>query len=333
MTLRAKLLAALRAVLGVALLAWVLSDPEVWQGVRALVEAVWLLPVLAVLVLFGAAVEAVRLAVVFRSRGLDLSVADACRVIALGTFFNFCIPGGTGGDVMKLYYLAADQRGRRVEVATLLFVDRLLSLFSVLLVILLLSLASGALLAEHEALRWMVRGAWLLAGGVALATAIAWSARIRHSAAFGAVLARLPLRRYVERGVDALFAFRHHTGALAAGLAVSMVGHATLLAMFVLTAGVVLPGVPLVPMCLLSLLGMLANVLPLTPGGIGVGEAAFDELFQLAGFGAGSPLILAWRAAQIPLLVLGCLVYVLGLRRGAALTRSAPAPERAAELE
>jgi uncharacterized membrane protein YbhN (UPF0104 family) len=60
---------------------------------------------------------------------------------------------------------------------------------------------------------------------------------------------------------------------------------------------------------------MLANAIPLTPGGLGVGEVAFDRLFVMAGFAGGSLLILTWRLAMLPVCLVGALLYVLGSQR------------------
>jgi uncharacterized protein (TIRG00374 family) len=60
---------------------------------------------------------------------------------------------------------------------------------------------------------------------------------------------------------------------------------------------------------------MLANVIPLTPGGIGVGEAAFGEIYQaLSGVGAGATVALVmWRIARL-ISVLPGLIFILSAK-------------------
>ena len=82
--------------------------------------------------------------------------------------------------------------------------------------------------------------------------------------------------------------------------------------MFVLAASVFLPDCPPVLAMLSSLLAMLANVLPLTPGGLGVGELAFDRLFETQGHEGGASLMLSWRAAMLPIVLAGGVLYALG---------------------
>ena len=103
----------LRAALGVGLLYYVLKVTGGWTAAKQLISAKWLLPWLSAFTIFGAAIEAKRLGVLFGAQGMRLSFVQGYHVVAIGALFNFCIPGGTGGDVMKLYYLAAGNRGRR----------------------------------------------------------------------------------------------------------------------------------------------------------------------------------------------------------------------------
>src|SRR5262249_49897137 len=87
--------------------------------------------------------------------------------------------------------------------------------------------------------------------------------------------------------------------------------------LFSAAAKVFIPNAPPLVVSLLSLLGLLANALPITPGGLGVGEAAFEGLFRSIGYTHGSQLILAWRAGMIALCGIGCALYIAGADNGA----------------
>lgn len=304
----------LRAALGVGLFYYVLSATGGWSTVKQLISTAWLLPGLAALTLFGAAIEAKRLGFLFKSQGMLLSFGQGYRLVAIGTLFNLCIPGGTGGDVVKLYYLASDNRGRGIEVATLLLVDRAVALFSLLFLVMVLALVNGQLVATYPLIRWLVAAAvvgmiGLLAGGV-----VACSARLRSSGWYTCLLARLPLSRHLARVSDALYAFREHKTALLKAASLSLVGHLALSLMFTAAGTVLLPEAPGLAIALLALLGLLANALPITPGGLGVGEAAFEGLFRSVGYAGGVQLIIAWRAAMLGLSLAGSLFYITGAR-------------------
>jgi uncharacterized membrane protein YbhN (UPF0104 family) len=109
----------------------------------------------------------------------------------------------------------------------------------------------------------------------------------------------------------------------AAGL--SFIGHLALLAVLGAAAKVFMPDAPAGAVGMLALLGLLANALPITPGGLGVGEAAFEGLFRVAGYSHGAQLILAWRAGMLALCGIGCALYIAGAHRVSASNEAAGA--------
>lgn len=306
----------LRVALGVGLLYYVLKVTGGWMAAKQLISTKWLLPWISALTIFGAAIEARRLGVLFGAQGMRLSFVEGYRAVAIAALFNFCIPGGTGGDVMKLYYLAADSRGRRVEIATLIFVDRAVALFCMLSLVVALALLDGRLVWDHPLIGSLVAVAAIGALALLAGGAVACSTRLRESRRYAYLIARVPGRRYLTRAADALYVFRKNRAALARAAALSAVGHLALLCLINAAARAFMPNAKPLTVSLLALLGLLANALPITPGGLGVGEAAFEGLFRSAGYGGGARLILAWRAGMLALCCLGCALYATGARRG-----------------
>jgi uncharacterized protein (TIRG00374 family) len=303
-----------RAAFGVGLLYYALKVSGGWGAAKQLVSTAWLLPCLSMLTIFGAAIESKRLWFLFRAQDMSLSFVDGYRAVAIGALFNFCIPGGTGGDVMKLYYLAANKRGRRVEIATVLFVDRVVALFCMLCLVVALALLDGKLVWEYPLIGGLVGAAGVIALGLLLGGAIACSATLRASRWYAYLMVRLPMRRYLARVADALYAFRERKAAMLKAAALSLIGHLALLGIFTVAGKTLVPGASATVISLLALLGLLANALPITPGGLGVGEAAFEGLFRSVGYSGGAQLILAWRAGMLTLCFVGCALYIAGAR-------------------
>ncbi len=309
------LLLGIRIGLGIGLLYYVMTETGGWSAARQFISTPWLLPGLTALTILGAAIEAKRLELLLRSQGIRISFGYGYRVVTIGAFFNFCIPGGTGGDVMKLYYLASDNRKQVIEVATVLLVDRAVALFAWLLLIVGLALLNAQLLEAHALIQLLAAiSVCALVGLVSLAT-LSCSTPFRTSRLYRFVVTKMPLHKYLQRVSDALYAFRDHKAALLGAALLSMSGHVALAGMLVGVASVFIPQAPPLTVCLLSLSALLANALPITPGGLGVGEAAFEGLFTSVGFAGGAKLILAWRVGMLPLCVLGSVLYIVGNRR------------------
>jgi len=91
--------------------------------------------------------------------------------------------------------------------------------------------------------------------------------------------------------------------------------------MFRYVGAIIIPQATGLTTPVLALFGMLGNALPVTPGGLGVGEAAFDRLFNLAGFAGGASMLLGWRSGMLPLCAVGCLFYVMGVNLSVSTKR------------
>ena len=62
-------------------------------------------------------------------------------------------------------------------------------------------------------------------------------------------------------------------------------------------------------------MGFIINTIPITPGGIGVGEAAMENLFLLAGLEGGASTLLGWRIIMIVSGLIGLACYLRGKDR------------------
>jgi uncharacterized protein (TIRG00374 family) len=312
---------ASRAALGIALLAYVLRSGGAWESLQQLFGLIWLVALLNLVPLLGAAVEARRLGVLFGAYGVQLPFALAYRTIAVATLFNMWVPGGTGGDVMKFFYFARRNRGRGVEVATIVLVDRTVALFSLLLLISILLVAQRETTELAPVITRLAGGTGLGLGLLLVATVAVWSPSIRESRAYGFVVRRLPLGGHLARAADAAYAFRTRRRALAVAVLLSLGGHLMLAATLALTGSFLVPGVSPLLVSTLSLLGLIANVIPITPGGVGVGEAAAEALFRSIGVPGGSAMVTSWRAGLIGLCALGAGFFFLGDRNSRRLSQ------------
>jgi glycosyltransferase 2 family protein len=62
-----------------------------------------------------------------------LSLGRVFVLLLIGVFFNFDIPGGTGGDVVKVFYLLKETPGRRAHALLSVLVDRIIGLLGLAL--------------------------------------------------------------------------------------------------------------------------------------------------------------------------------------------------------
>jgi glycosyltransferase 2 family protein len=315
-----------RGAIGLALFSFVLGRTDAVTAFSRFLGALWLIPALLALTAYGASIEAERLRIYFGAAGLTLGWSRAYVMVAVGTFFNMCIPGGTGGDMAKLFYLAKDNRQRGPDVAAAILVDRLVALSALLATVTGLSLWNIALVRTRPVLLGL---SGLAAAGLATLALLAWvapTAGFERSRLVAWLGARQGAVRHLAALSHGLAGFVASRRLLLAGFAISLAGHAGLLTTFVLLTRVVAPGISISVVALLASMGMLANAIPITPGGLGVGEAAFEQLFRMAGMTGGASLVLAWRIAMLPLAAVGVLLYTTGRVGSGPRTEAAVAP-------
>jgi uncharacterized protein (TIRG00374 family) len=310
-----KILAIGRIFLGLALLVFILFGRDNGIDIGRFLDAAWLFAALPMLALVNGSVEALRLGMLCHSQQAQLGFRHALRLVLVSVFFNFFVPGGTGGDVAKMYYLAADNPGKGLELAVVVFVDRVTGLLGLIITVMLLALINIPLVSDYPLIRWLLGMLAIVLAGVAVSALLIYAGSFRKSRIFRYIRERLPLQHYVGRAAEAVGAFRAHKLALLVAVVISVLGNAVMVLMFLLAGSVFMPDAPSAAVCFLAVLGMFANALPLTPGGLGVGEAAFEGLFGMLGIAAGAMLMVSWRLGMLPLGIVGGLYYITGVRR------------------
>ena len=314
-----------RLVLGLALLAFVVARTGALRLVPQLRVAPWLIPLFAAQGARGVLLEAARLRLLLRSQQVILPLPRAIRLCLTAVPFNYVIPGGVGGDVMKFAGLAGQRRQQGVELAAVVLVDRVTGLASLLLVALAAALASGGLATAPRPLQLAALAAALGLAALATVVWLVWSPAVRGGGLYRYLTTRAPLHRVTARVFDAFYAFREHRPAVAWALAMTVAGYVLLAGIFVLAAPAVMDPAPPARLAWIGLLALVANVLPITPGGLGVGEAAFAAAYGMSGVGGGAHLVLLMRLGVVPWAVVGALLYGLGQQGNRPTLDTAPA--------
>lgn len=306
----------LRLGIGVGILVYLARSGQInFSSLLRLIHA-WPITVMATgILLLDILLMSIRASLLFSSARLSLSVGNSIQLNLVGFLFSTFLPGAAGGDIAKLVYATRENRGRRAEVATVLILDRLLGLFSLVLLPLLFAPFFRDLLGSVAVLRRIVIADGMLAalmlGGT---TMVMFFAPAREWA--GKLLNRWPgIRSLTLRVFDSLTVQGKARGTLLIALLLSVLANLALIAVTALGLYAVSPGSLSMRLTLVAPIGHVVNSIPLTPGGIGVGETAFNALFALTGMNGGAEALLCVRLWNVIIGMLGFLVYVFGLGR------------------
>ncbi|MFZ5585094.1 MAG: lysylphosphatidylglycerol synthase transmembrane domain-containing protein [Thermodesulfobacteriota bacterium] len=218
------------------------------------------------------------------TQGLRMGFFRVFGIFYLGFFANTLLLGAIGGDVVRAAVVCQDSQGSRMPALSTILLDRVCGLYAIICV----GALSGLLLPQESfghplinALRSFV----LVAFGVvtaATAAALVFAARLvawgqaRRVEGKNFILAKL------LDLLAAIASFRKAPGRLGFGFAVSII--IQLLTVLTVFLACWIGGHSQLgywDCAFATSMAMLASIIPLTPGGMGIGEAAFTQVCLL----------------------------------------------------
>ncbi len=331
---RGWLVTGLKLGLTIGLLTWLVAkgqlDPDrLWQALQRR-------ELIALAIVLGAvniSTSAVRWLLLLRSEGIDCSLRLALRLTWIGHFWNMVIPGAVSGDAVKMYYIGRCAPTKREEAWTTVFVDRLIGMAA------LVSLSTMATLANFEFMtsRPELRNTALTMAAVLVAMAGVGAALAlgvgRRSTVAVSLRARLPFAEGLRRAYHAMLRLGQRPWTVVVAFLISLFSHGSaVVTTYVVGHAAGEQALSLLQYCVVVPVALFANALPLTPGGIGVGEAVMGNLFDWSGGAAsdGTTIMLLYRFMFYALAGLGAVLYVL--HRG-DVDPPAPGPEASRSAE
>lgn len=237
-----------------------------------------------------------------KANGFSIPVLRVFRIFFTGQFFNAFFPGGCGGDLVRAYYAAREIPDKQTEAVFTVVTDRFIGLLVFMLVgaVLVAMKADDYLRMDRTRIPFMLIMIFL-AGTATLFILLfrrhvfekkGFLHSLTETTRFGPTLRRL---------YDSLFFYRQHPGVLTRSAFFS------LLNLLFLTGACLCFGkslniqTPALNYFILFPVITVFTAIPLTPGGIGVRESLFVNLF--AGIGVAAYL-------SVPL---SLLVYIGGV--------------------
>ncbi|MEM7134918.1 MAG: lysylphosphatidylglycerol synthase transmembrane domain-containing protein [Chloroflexota bacterium] len=291
----------LKVAIGLALLVWLyylLEDPaETWQNI---VNANGALLALGALMYTGAvALSGLKWGILLRAIGIPVPIDRLLTYQWIAEFFNNFSPAQVGGDVMRGYSLAIDTQ-RRADAAASVLIDRFIGLTVFMIAA---AVASSLMIlwgypimgvAEGQDTFSYMRlialgslGASLLLIGAIVALL---SRRLKEWAEM--VMVKLPLIHRLtpiwHQLADAFNAYRHQkqaifVSAVSSGLIVIL----TSINIWLISSAISPNSISLMAVLTINpIIVFVGLALPLTPGGLGVRQAAFALSFGLVGVDA-----------------------------------------------
>ena len=240
-------------------------------------------------------ITALRWWMLLRARGLDVSPWQAFRLSMVGCFFNYCMPGSTGGDVIKAYYTAKNSSRRADSVMTVI-IDRIVGLLGLFV----LAGIAGLFIEHDSAVQKITRFVWIIASGVVLVSALYFSRRLRQASGLEWLLTKiLPEGSLIGKIDAAAVAYSYHKMTVLGSILASLPVH-LLLAISTSLAGWALGMTTPFPTLLAVIpIVFLVMAIPISPQGVGTTEFIAIRLLHHAPYATANQVIVMFVLARL----------------------------------
>lgn len=248
-----------------------------------------------------------------RAIGVQVNPKQTFILTWIGNFFNATLPGAVTGDVVKGYYVikAQHEEGRTRAFMTLL-IDRIVGLFGLIVMAFLALVLNLELILSQErlhSLAWMIT---VLFGATVVFYAIAVFPFKEGRDPFIRLFQRLPAKKISLKVYSAFKSYQHQKSTLLLTLLLAIGIHTLIALLFFQVANLMgLKEMELATQFFLMPIGLITVAIPIAPGGIGIGHAAFESLYQLAGFSGGADIFNLFVIVQLGVYLLGGIPYFL----------------------
>ena len=304
------LFAALRWAIAIAGIAYVL-DKLSWPDIVAMVQKANPIYLAASVLIFPLTflITGIRWHWLMQMLGIRISLARAFVLNMVGAFYNTFMPGSTGGDVLKAYYVSKFTAMRTHAVMSVI-VDRLIGLVALIII-------GGAMAAFQYQIR-ECREVAVICGMIVLGTifglAVFCNSKLRQITGLDFIINRLPMQQQVQTALQAIELYRQRPWLVLSTLVMTFPVHFTVIvsAMFVGTA-FSLP-LPLMYYWAAVPVIVLVGSIPISPQGAGVMEVLALQLTRVYGTSAGQAF--AWTMSIRLIQILWNLIGGLFVFRG-----------------
>lgn len=287
-TLRKVLGPSLKLLFSVALIYWLVTSGRLeFQSLSKLLDPAYLIPgLICCAVAIGLATQRWRQFLL--SQSLSVSYYHALQLTLIGNFFNFAMPGGVGGDLVKGYYITRSSPHAKLDAAVTVFLDRLIGLLAMSLLALFVMLFRWDLVQQQNEMKFIFYVVALVNAASFIVWAHIFSRRLNEVGWIEWILHLLPKKEALLKTYRTITNYRNSKKVFASTLGLSLAAQAFSVLFFVFAArGLGRTDLPTSAFFVVVPIAFMIQSLPLSPAGVGVGQAASFFLFNLIQPGSG----------------------------------------------
>jgi len=266
------------------------------------------------MLVFCSLLGVIRWQTLLRAQDIRLPFLRTLQLHFIGNFFNVALPGAVSGDLVKAFYIAKESPGDRAKAFGSILLDRIVGISALVLV------AVGALWIQKDSLSgtpviagvktfiWVSGVCVFVFYGYLFLMKETWDPILKFLNVLEKISNKFGSLTRIYQGV---LIYQRRKKSVFSALAISITIHlgagyaclqfARALLEYTLEASQIYVVAPL---------GLLVTAVPLLPGGVGTGHAAFGFFFQLIGSLKGADIFSLYVLGQLMIGGVGGLVYL-----------------------
>ena len=264
----------------IAVLYWVYHDPEKRaQMVEALKNAQYQWVAIGILAYVLVEIAAAfRWHVLLKVQGIHLSLPRLSGLFLIGMFYNQFLPGGTGGDIIKSYFLLKETPDKKAGALLAVIFDRFIGLVALIAITGALISLRYDFLSKTTETRWLLRFLLVLLGvsilGL-LSTFVISGFNLFHS-----LPKKFPGREKLIEISAAYHLYARHWRATLAAFGASIVAHLATFATFLCVAYSLRANVRIVDFFAVMPIERTISAMPISFAGIGWREKVLQIMLH-----------------------------------------------------
>ena len=307
-----QLLILLKLIIAITLIAVIVSRVDLDDVWSAFVSAdKWLIPGAFFLYFVGLCIIASRWKLLLAVQGVSASFFTLVKSMLVAVFFNNFLPSTIGGDAMRAYD-TWKMGGSKTQSVSIIFIDRLLGIFTLFIFALLALLLTSIDVSFIPNIKiWILAAVALGFSGIYIlffkAGIISRYLHTDDQATIGVV------RRLLLKVFDVFAVFNGKPGVLFAALFLSVLLQLNVVFHYYLLALSLGIDVPVQAMFIIIPVAIVVMMIPVSINAIGIREAIFVTMFGFYGVSNADALAFAWMSFVLitVLGVLGGIVFML----------------------
>lgn len=220
--------------------------------------------------------------VLIKTQHMKVKAWPVFKLSLIGIFFNFAMPGGVGGDVIKAYYFTRQNPGSKVVAITSVLMDRVLGLFSMILMALLVMIYDMDHITHVPSLMTLFWFILALFVAFSVALALVFSQKLYDKKILTRLFMRLPLSAKLIKLYESMHLYGKQGRHISWVVILSLFSQVCAICFLYLVGTMAgYTDIHAKTYFMVAPLGFMATAIPISPAGVGVGQAAFYFLFNI----------------------------------------------------